>query len=662
MKFIALAILFAVFTFNVSAETVTFKNFKVKTRLFEKYPGPFMANTRDGHRVNITEDANQLSDRGIKDNPLYIKIVKKVKEELLKKANELTDKSIKYNESFVLGDTNFSGLNWGGLISGAGVNAGRKLYPDYTAKNEKERWVVEDRFVIEVDAKTFLKSQLDSGNIDITLPNLNSFAGIRFRRTYTYIHFADTYLKGLSRDFDKLFLGFLKFGSTKFLSLEDHESITRQDFMSARLSTDIGSPSYYALSAYAGGTIFYNSVNNVSIHKPGLRDYPRGDELLRVSVNKSKLKGASVTVGLQADFYSLLKISLLSFEYSKSLSQNIYVSMSFQGFDEELLKNKDSILHQEVKDVLRGKLPENNLTLMPYIISEQETKKDSESINSHLFLFDKVKGNSTSEVTLRNAAGTKYMFRYNEEETTYKKTWLQALVSSKKIDKYKRRTTDTVNLEYEVREDQRNLELVDVKLDDPSQAYLRFSKEVNAPKTKGKFRKKLRNELIAFGKYYTNIEDKVWNQFKKGEMLRGNATISINAEVSGVGISNLGPTSIKDWSVTARWICLRVTPEDDPGRLKKDEKKCLKKLRDSFLAYKKVWNEEVRVSAWALKDLISSIANYARGFDDLELVFGQENVGISGAFTAETFHGFPYITYFVMGKDQGNGLIQDNLQ
>lgn len=662
MRFIAIAIFCAVFTMNLKAEVIHFKNFEVKNKLFKEYPGAFSVQARDGRNVRLEENYRTTKEGGIKDNPLYKMVVKKVKEELLKKANTITDGTIKYNESFDLGDTNFPGFNWSGLVAGTGVHAGRKLYPDYTAEGEDERWVVEDQLQLEIDAQTFLKSQLDSGNIDITLPNLKAFAGIRFRRTYTYIHHADTYKKGLTKEFDKLFLGFLKFGSTKFLTLEDHESITRQDFMSADVGANIGTPSYYFLSAYAGGTLYYNRVNNVSIHKPGERDFPRGDELLRISVNKSKLSGTSVTTGLQADFYSLLKISLLSFEYSKTLSQNIFISMSFLGFDEVLLENKDSVLHQEVKDVLRGKLPKNNLILMPYIVSEQETKRDSESMRSHLFLFDKLKGSSTSEVTLRNADGTKYLFRHNEEKTTFRKTWLQALVSSKKLDKYKRRTTDTVNLEYQVREDQRGFDLADVKLDNPGQAYLRFSKEVNAPKTKGRFRKKLRNELIAFGKYYTNIDDKVWNMFKKGEMLRGDATVSINAEINGVGIANIAPTTVEEWAITTRWICLRVTPNDDPGRLNKDEKKCLKKLKNSFASYKKVWNEEIKISAWALKELISAIAEYARGFDDLELVFGQENVGISGSFSAETFHGFPYVTYFLLGQDQGNGLIQDSLQ
>ena len=283
-------------------------------------------------------------------------------------------------------------------------------------------------------------------------------------------------------------------------------------------------------------------------------------------------------------------------------------------------------------------------------------------MNSHLFLFDKVKGNSTNEVTLRDASGTRYMFRHNEEKSQYKKSWFQALFSSKKVDKHKRRITDTVNLKYEVRKDQRDLSLKEIKLDDAGQAYLRFSKEISAPKTKGKFRKKVRKEMITFGNLYTNIENRVWDLFYKGEERRGHATISVNAEVGGAGIANLETISLEEWQESTRWICARVRGDNDPGRLKKVQKKCLKKLRRSFADYKKVFIEEVRVSAWALRDLISAIAKYARAFEDLKLVFGDANVGISGAFTAETYHGFPYVTYFILGQDQGNGLIQDNLQ
>ncbi|MBK23356.1 MAG: hypothetical protein CME70_05060 [Halobacteriovorax sp.] len=665
MKFMTWVLICAIVSFasiaESNAKTVVFKNFKVKKQLFQEYQGPFKVTVQGDHKVLLEEDDSIMKSRGIKDNPLYQKIVKRVKEELLNQANKITSDTIKYNQSYALGDTNFSGFKWGGLIGGAGINAGRRLYPDYTASEDDKRWVVEDRFEIEVDAKTFLKNLSDSGSVEISNSSLNAFAGIRFRRTYTYIHFAESYLKGLTRDFDKLFLGFLKFGGSRFLSLEDHESISRKDYLSAHLSADAETPSYYFLSAYAGGTLRYSRVNDVSIHRPGSRDLPRENEILRVSVNKSRITGKAVTVGLQADFFNLLKVSLLSFEYSKNLNESSFLSMSFRTHDEDLLDNKDSILHQEVKDVLRGKLPENNLALMPFVISEQDTKRDSESMNTHLFLFDKVKGNSTSEVTVRNSSGTKYMFRHNEEESTYKKSWLQALFSSKKINKYKRRITDTVNFEYQVRDDERHLSLEEIKLDDADKAYLRFSKEINAPKIEGNSKKKVRKELVSFGKVYTNIEERVWKSLADGH-LKGSATISVNAEIGGMGISSLESISSDEWKGITRWVCVRVDGDNDPGRLKKAQKKCLKSLRESFSEYKKVFEEEARVSARALRNLISGIAKYARGFNDLELIFGQENVGISGYFSAKTHHGFPYVTYFTLGDDQGKGLIQDALQ
>ncbi|MFT6604727.1 MAG: hypothetical protein ACJARO_002251 [Bacteriovoracaceae bacterium] len=647
--------------FSANAGEVKFSHLKVKDKLFQDYPGPYEISSRDGSKVNLTSDKSQRSERGIKDNPLYKKLIKLVKEKLLDKANEITGETLAYNQNHSIGDTNFSGFHWSGFVAGAGIKAGRKLYHDYTEDDEEKRWVVEDTLLFEVDAQSFLNDQAEKRNIEISSETIKAFAGIRFRRSYTYIHYSPSYVKGLTKNFQKLFLGFLKFGGDRFLSLEDHESVTRTDYLSADVSASASTPSFYYLSAYAGGTLSYSSINNVSIHKPGVRDYPRGEESLRVGINKTKLQGKSAVVSLQAEFYKLLKISLLSYELSSSVTDSSYVSLSFQAGDEELLGNQDSILHQEVKDVLRGKLPRNNLDLMAYVISEQDTKRDNESKSSHLFLYDKFKGNSVSEVTLRNNSGTRYMFRYNQEKSTYKKTWIQALVHSNKIDKYKRRVTDTVTLEYEVQKEQRQLSIDEVKLDDPNAAYLRFSKEFNAPKTNGGLRKKLRAEAIAFGELYTNIDQRVWDNFKKGE-LKGNATVSVNAEVSGAGIASLAPHSKEYWREVTLWVCTRTTPADDPGRLSKIEKKCLKKLTNTFEAYKKVWDSEVKISALALKDLVEAIAEYAKGFEDLEMIFGVQNVGITGSFSAETYHGFPYVTYFVLGEDQGNGLIRDNLE
>ena len=89
------------------------------------------------------------------------------------------------------------------------------------------------------------------------------------------------------------------------------------------------------------------------------------DEALRVSVRNSKLTGTSLQIGLQADFYKLLKITLLSGEYRVNISKSHTTNLKFTDSDVERIKS-DHELQNAIRKLNKGKNPNGSLVLMPF--------------------------------------------------------------------------------------------------------------------------------------------------------------------------------------------------------------------------------------------------------------------------------------------------------
>ena len=127
------------------------------------------------------------------------------------------------------GDTGFS---WGKGYADFSVHATRSLTPDLFHDGQ---WIITDLFEILIDAQGLLSNLQDEGLIEISNIKMKAYAGMVFKRSYRHVHFSNSYVEGLSTDFDKLFLGFMKFFDHSYLDLEEYEFIEKKDSISTQV-------------------------------------------------------------------------------------------------------------------------------------------------------------------------------------------------------------------------------------------------------------------------------------------------------------------------------------------------------------------------------------------------------------------------------------------
>lgn len=621
-KLIVVAIVtFLLSPFSFSQEDFT--HFKVNPSLYQSYP-----------KFNPADKSN----RGLP--PLLEKVWSKIKDKVIDAANDLTDEILEHREDYDLGDSNFPGFNWRRLYGNIGISAGRTVEP---INDDQSIWLVKDKLEIEVEARTFLKSLADNGQIDISDVNLKAFAGVVFKRTYHYSHYADSYFNGLKSSFKKLFLSFFKFQGENYLKLSPHEVIRKDDYISARLNADITSPSVYYISASGKIAIAYSKLGSLTVHRPGERDFPREDELLRMSINRSSFLYGSVGASVQADFYKLIKITLLSTEYSYSINKNYQLNLSFSQSDRERL-TKDDDLRNEIQDVLKSKVPYNDDLLLPYIVSEQEGKIARERLDSQLLLWNKHVGNFNEEVAVRVGSERRYFNRHRTESTKIKKTLLGGIFNPKDPNNYKTRLTEHMNLEYELNEDQREIPLKNLSLMVPLNATVRFSKEFAAKKNS----KAVRAYVRKFVDRYQSISNDVINAITDQELLPP-YSINFNSQISKAGLNDFILTATDHFSETIEFICAY-------------KEKCVKKIKALHQIVHHNAKEKGEIKLINLRNLLKELSKNSLELATFRSLFGYDHTHISGTFKSTTKNKYDYKSFIKEGLKQGYGLIKDYLK
>lgn len=619
--------------FTYAEENNEFKNFTVKKELLRKYKN------RSGLLSPILEG-----------------IWKMLKDKVLEEANNITDGILEHNQKFDLGDKNFSGFKWSQLYGNVKLNAGRRLDPDF---NQEDLWIVTDRFEIEINATTFLQSLIDDGDLEMKKSDMKLFSGIVFKRVYTHTHYASSYLKGLKSDFKKLFFPFLRFHKKNYLSLDPHESITKNDYLSAKVEGSIESPSVYYVSAYGKVVLQYEKIGALKVHRPGERDFPREDEFLRISIQKESVKSGSLQVGAQADFFKLLKLTLFSREFNYQIMERHSTNLSFNNSEIEMLEGNTE-LADEMKKVIKGKLPNNDLVFMPFLISEEEGRVQSLSYRGQNLLWGKSIGNTTEDVIVRTKQGTRYFFRHNSERSTLSKGALQYAMDSKSFKKYKIRQVENISFEYELLDSQRRIPFNELELENSSDVSIRFSKEFYVKKTTGWWYRNYRKKAVRFVRQYTDLGEDVAKAIED-ERLFGEITLNINAQIGAKGLPYLVNLTNQDLEDGSYLVCLGKLKKH-VSKLKRKNKKCLKQVIKSYNKFKSEFNEKDRYVLWKLKSFLHDLSSKTTNLKPLKVFFGEENIHFAGTIKSNDEDGFNFKTFMLEGWNQGKGLIMDYLK
>ena len=168
----------------------------------------FAVDTSFNNFIVIDEEAllEGLNGDLSKEHPLYKKIMDEFSLQYQEIGQRQAERALAGKDVFVGGGLNKIGIRYGKDFVDFRVNIERQLSPDLF---DDERWIVRDMFSFEIKASTLLSKLSEAGTIEIGESQYALFAGLSFKRQFTWVHFANSYNDGLTRNFQKLFLPFL---------------------------------------------------------------------------------------------------------------------------------------------------------------------------------------------------------------------------------------------------------------------------------------------------------------------------------------------------------------------------------------------------------------------------------------------------------------------
>ena len=352
-----------------------FNNFKVIDHA--KWEGSHLQHGEEqegeeGRRI-ASLGANPLDSLGRGYGPIYQKIesyfkkqYEKIREEQLRSTNNGEDLSVK-------GSLNRVGLNYRKDFGRFNVDFQRLISPDLL---KKDRFIVRDIMNIQIDAVKLLGEMKTARVIEISEKQMQAFMGLFFRRSYEYIHHADSYVKALTLKMDHLFFSFLRFRSQHFLKLGPYEVMSREDDFGLYAGEDVNLPmggGNFALRS--SGAMRRHRSGEVKVHALGEGEQVYSNEKLRMSFKQSRKLEIDFRADVLADFFNLVKVQLMGVSLTQNRQKSYTLNLSF---DEQALGGLGSggPLAKEVDQILKNRDFDLSV-LSPYVVSELRREKDS---------------------------------------------------------------------------------------------------------------------------------------------------------------------------------------------------------------------------------------------------------------------------------------------
>lgn len=653
--------------------------------------------------IELTNLSNKSLPMEILDNTLngktdiYSQIAKEFDLEYENIGRREALRVLSNNALSITGGLNSIGLSYKKPFVSFSVSVDRNLAPDLY---DDKRWIVTDTMTIDIDASKVLGNLKDSNAIDISEKNLAAFAGVVFKRKFTWIHFASSYEEGLMRDFQKLFMPFNLMSFENISKLGLNEMLFKEDSISLKAGGLVSAPLYTGITGAAGVLAKFERLSRVEII--GLED-----NRIQISSEKSKIASAGASLSIQADFLKILRLTLLSYDFSYDLqsSYKIYLNMSQMQLKENVIESNVKI---ELAKIFKNK-EADLVTVAPFLISEE--KKISQTINHkyNFLLLGGQKSSKTQQIEIAKDGKVKTFFRHYYEKMKYTEDAVSRLFSSlifgltnSDISATKMASdTKKVTIEYDSTKnllDSKSDLDIGLKKSDEQKLSMSFISDFKTQKTSGRSGKKYKERAkfilerfsgvnpIALtmidsgdlkapfhveGKYQVNIEgiryfnsqsvgsifdhfDGLCNEYPKTGIINfRNLFDHCRRSLEDDYIDYFKDLSHNKVSIDDIDKCERKSFKFlfSPGKKRAYVKNCLSDLN-------KLSREEwVRVPLWQLKNLSTNIVNNSYSKVHYFNLFGVQNVFFYGTFKANTKEGNAFTTSFHEGSFKGLGAV-----
>ena len=648
-----LLIIFFLISLKSLANPLEFKNFKITGSLIDKKLG-----LSKFSRYSSVRSVNKEIPNLDEDNTIFDQIVGYLKPRYQDIGQGQANSILQRNLNFNLGKYNNSGFVWQKPMGKITIGVDRQLAPDLF---DDHRWIVTDKFMIYVDAFTYLHNLKEDGMIEISDASLAAFAGIVFKREYRYVHMAKNFEDGLTKDFSKLFMSFLKFRNGKFTDLDEYDYVTKEDYLCIKAGVGAHVPLGYGAEFTAGVLAQKMKLASVSLQALGPDDSPDQGELLRISMEKDEGIEVEAELGLELDFYNLLKLTILSYEYTYEYHDIDRVYMSFYEEDIEAL-NTNTKLSEAVSGLLLFKKVSSTV-IAPFVVSREERMKENKQSRFNLLFWGKSKEKQSEMIVINKNGTIKTFFKNYFEQIKYvrgvvetflngftKKLFGESLFSNYKVSRSRK-----LEMEYENTDIFKEGSPVVISED---QLFILFKHDYQTVKTLGPFYKKYKKYATHFANNYTTLPNHIVNKIDQ-EKLIGPLKIEVTARISEDGISYFNSQSRSIIYKSISGICSYDRSYRWYQFIKKYKaKKCYKKIKKTYEKYKSEFEISGDLVLWKLKDFLISFNKKSDTKNTIKKLFGESNVFYNGSLKAMIKGGHaPFLTYFTEGGFNGLGIV-----
>lgn len=604
-----------------------------------------------------------IPNDGEEQSPLY---------EEIRRQLELSHQSIgerevsdinRWNSQFNFGSQNYSGFSWQKPFGTVQVHVDRQVAPNLMGDN----WLVSDTFTFQIEATTFLEKLKEGGLAEMSDVEIGAFAGITFKRVYTYYHYASSYMDGLKSDFTKLFLPFLKFNEKGLMSMSHEEIMKREDSWTASAGGLISTPPTQGVSFSAGVLAEYAFQQSSSI-----QGFTSGEKRFDLDVKNKATKSIGATLSMQLDFFKLLKLTLLSYDLTYEYASGKQFSLSFNNDQWETVVSTPA-LHEEFKNTLKGRSEVH--VLEPYVVRLDESSSSATESRGSILLWGKLQKSKTEQVRVIKDNAVKVFYKNYSQSVRIVQNFFSRIFSAvvykllklpvgvKNAAMFSREVT----LEYEANSEQ----AIDPKvsrIENPEQFSFVLTQSYEAARTDRWLDRRYKNDVIWFIDVFTTLP-KDYKSFVRGEQLRGPILVESNLRIEKAGFGFfLGLSenqvfgqvaSVCDSEKSSDW-----TNEARRKRLLKSylkgAEKCVKDLGEKYLAFKNDYQANYKHPSLAkFKVFLTGYYKNAQNLTDLFGLFGAENTFLNGKLEARTSSGSPFMTSFSSGQFRGLGVIDN---
>lgn len=637
--------------------------------------------------------------------PVYSTILNELQDQYQVIGERQAQQVIDQRNGFYIGGLNNVGYTFKKGFAYFDINVQRQIAPDLF---DDHRYIVTDQFELVIDASKLFSSLDEKGLISISQEQLAAYAGVLFKRTYRYTHFAEDYEQALTIDLHKLFMAFSYTRNRAYLDLEDYEILQREDFLSVNVGGVVVAPITTGVGIQSGAMAKFEKVFKLEVQGVGPKDRAFEDEALRLSYEKTKGKKIGASAALQVEFLKFLRLTLLSYDFQYEYEESQKTHLSLSEGDVSRFKSGQAEQAASVLDQMMMGRSFDAQKLSAFEVGHERRVRERKSSRYMALIYGGLRDQETEHIQIGEEGKWTTFFRHHFESVKYHQNIWSRLVSAlfrsflQADTIVNHRYSDTKKLRVEYKSEKNLLNTrSELRLDNSDETEdlsLNFERIIYAEDTK---RDKTMNKVLRLLDHFSGADPLAPEMLRQGQ-LKAPLRLRSHYTVKEEGIrhfNKLGPKKttkvIEDMcDIHSRtfWQKLRnlfggcrhkINKAFDYYWVEFAHEKYTSKLyrkcrwknwwrfssrRKQFYIQKcirkhtyKTQEERNELPLWRLSEFSQKVHRYSENKLDMIQFFGLENVFLHGSFKAESSNG-PFLTHFNEGAFSGLGVVDQHMR